>query len=293
MKDLNEILSHLATIDKIDGHADASAYDRRRAVGVLVWNIVDELIAGRPAPCTRDVARFTRIEGLVPRLADELVEHHAEAITHRTHLAERLEADGGENGAKAAAILRGMNAMADAQVMRDICGNPVSVVCVAPVSTDTIASIPETVVQPPARQNPCMALPEETAPVHVAVILEAFAPEFASMQRTVHEIAREAGNDVARAVGEAVARAVGEAVESLSEPGIDQTWAREQEVALVAQHAANNDKRIEEAEQRGFDKGRNQALSIVLSERKNWSKDVVRDVLGKVSEAIVFMQKEG
>lgn len=113
MKDLNEILSHLATIDKIDGHADANAYDRRRAVGVLAWNIVDELIAGRPAPGTRDVARFTRIEGLVPRLADELVEHHAEAIAHRTHLAERLEADGGENGAKAAAILRGMNAAAE------------------------------------------------------------------------------------------------------------------------------------------------------------------------------------
>ena len=62
---------------------------------------------------------------------------------------------------------------------------------------------------------------------------------------------------------------------------------REHALAKAAQE------RIRAAEQRGFDKARNQALSIVLNERKNWSKDLVRDVLGKVSEAIVYMQKEG
>ncbi len=286
MKDLNEILSHVLAIDKADDEKAISFYERKKNLEALACKVADELIAGRPVPVFNQAESITRIDGMLTQLANELVHQHDMAISHRSHLAERLEADGGENGAKAAAILRGMNAMADAQVMRDICGNPVSVVCVAPASTDTV-------VQAPARQNPYMALPKESAAVHVAAILEAFAPEFASMQRTVHEIAREAGNDVARAVGEAVARAVGEAVASLSEPSIDQTWAREQEVTLVAQHAANNAKRIEEAELRGFDKGRNQALSIVLGERKKWSKDLVRDVLGKVSEAIVYMQKGG
>ena len=55
----------------------------------------------------------------------------------------------------------------------------------------------------------------------------------------------------------------------------------------------NPPKRIEEAELRGFYKGRNQALAIVFGERKKWSKDLVRDVLGKVSESICYMQKEG
>lgn len=113
MKDFNDIHPHLSAIDKIDGHVGANAYDRSKAVSSLVCHIVDELIAGRPAPGVPNAERFTRIEGLVPRLADELVEYHALAIAHRTHLADALEKDGGENGAKSAAILRGMNPAQD------------------------------------------------------------------------------------------------------------------------------------------------------------------------------------
>ena len=56
-----------------------------------------------------------RIDALDPAPANKMVNQHDTSIATRTHLAERLEADGGENGAKAAAILRGMNPVADSK----------------------------------------------------------------------------------------------------------------------------------------------------------------------------------
>lgn len=146
--------------------------------------------------------------------------------------------------------------------------------------TDTIASIPMTTVQ------------GREAAVLVSDALEALAPEFAGLQRAVHEAAREIGHDLARSVGAHIAatpkRLKGRAWVA------DAKRRRDAGVPLGdIIREAGRDADLEAAEQRGFDKGRNQALSIVLNERKNWSKDVVRDVLGKVSEAIVYMQKEG
>ncbi|MDR5654491.1 hypothetical protein [Ruixingdingia sedimenti] len=115
MKTFEEIDPHLQIINDIDQHKDSGALDRRRAISGLVYRLADELIAGHPAPRSDDPGYFTRIDGLVPALANELVRQHDMAIAHRTHLAERLEADGGENGAKAAAILREMNAVADSK----------------------------------------------------------------------------------------------------------------------------------------------------------------------------------
>lgn len=166
MKTFEEIDPHLQIINDIDQHKDSGALDRRRAISGLVYRLADELIAGHPAPRSDDPGYFTRIDGLVPALANELVRQHDMAIAHRTHLAERLEADGGENGAKAAAILREMNALAEAQVERDISGNPVAVVIDG---------------------------------------LEAKVSEFAGMQRAAYQAAREAGHDLARSVGAHVA----------------------------------------------------------------------------------------
>lgn len=276
MKTFEEIDPHLQIISDIDQRKDSGALDRRRAISGLVYRLADELIAGHPAPRSDDPGFFTRIDGLVPALANELVRQHDMAIAHRTHLAERLEADGGENGAKAAAILRGMNAMAD---------------------------IPMTTVQ------------GREAAVLVCDALEALAPEFVGLQRAVHEAARDIGHDLVRSAGAYIAAApkrlkgrawvedakrrrdagvpIGEIIR---EAGRD----ADLEAAEKRGYCAGSDAafaifetKIQEAELRGFDKGRNKALSIVLNERKNWSKDLVRDVLGKVSEAIVYMQKEG
>lgn len=263
MKDLSEILSHLATIDKIDGHADASAYERGRAVDVLAFNIADELIAGRPAPGTRDAARFTRIEGLVPRLADELVEHHAEAIAHRHHLAERLEADGGENGAKAAAILRGMNAVS---APANVADGMVTITLVGDAVEPGFSSIVRARFLEELRQAKVMRhfggppRPGEGGGGCGVPVAGSGAGGGGSCQDITDRTARYYAHEAAR---------------------------REHALAKAAQE------RIRAAEERGFDKGRNKALSIVLNERGKWSKDVVRDVLGKVSESIVYMRKEG
>jgi hypothetical protein len=115
MKTFEEIDPHLQIIRDIDQRKDSGTLDRRGAISGLVYRLADELIAGHPAPRSDDPGYFTRIDGLVPALANELVHQHDTAIAHRTHLAERLEADGGENGAKAAAILRGMNPVADSK----------------------------------------------------------------------------------------------------------------------------------------------------------------------------------
>lgn len=67
----------------------------------------------------------------------------------------------------------------------------------------------------------------------------------------------------------------------------------ERRVLGLAEDAQDQAKRIEQAELRGFYKGRGKALEIVFAERNNWTTDLVRDALAKVSEAIVYMQKEG
>lgn len=113
MKDLNEILSHVQAIDAFDQRNGAESWQRKRNLEVLACTVADELIAGRPVPVFNDASGVIRIGGFIPELANELVRQHDMAIAHRTHLSERLEADGGENGAKAAAILRGMNEAAD------------------------------------------------------------------------------------------------------------------------------------------------------------------------------------
>ena len=112
MKDFNEITSHVLAIDKADDEKAISFYVRKQNLEALACKVADELIAGRPVPVFNQAESITRIDGMLTQLANELVHQHDIAIAHRTHLAERLEADGGENGAKAAAILRGMNAVA-------------------------------------------------------------------------------------------------------------------------------------------------------------------------------------
>lgn len=316
MKDLNEILSHLATIDKIDGHADASAYDRGRAVGVLVWNIVDELIAGRPAPCTRDVARFTRIEGLVPRLADELVEHHAEAIAHRTHLAERLEAEGGENGAKAAAILRGMNLVAQpvfigakltkeqANEMREAFNNatPGGIVALPPFVQDFTGH------QPRGQASDEVEAPRLKAfPYQQAIIDAASDPNMAEQLRS--GMTKDESERMRKQLSGLWAAWANKASEVPDAPafttpaGIAAGLLSDRIQRYRAQEAARRERslakaaeeKIRAAEERGFYKGRGVALNIVLN-RLRMMPGLHEDgqaVLRAVSESIAMMQKEG
>lgn len=220
MKTFEEIDPHLQIIRDIDQRKDSGALDRRRAISGLVYRLADELIAGHPAPRSDDPGYFTRIDGLVPALANELVRQHDMAIAHRTHLAERLEADGGENGAKAAAILRGMNALAQ----------PVFFTNARLTDFDR-----EKLAMAPLEPGSVFGLPEYAFPASDASIPMTFAP-------------------------------------------------------------AGRDADLKEAELRGFYLGRNKALGILFAERRKWGlgdSGDVRGVLAEVSEAIVYMQKEG
>lgn len=266
------IHQHLQAIGEIDERRQSGGFERRRAMGALACHIADELIAGRPAPCVEHAERFTRIDGLLPALANELVSQHDMAIAHRTHLAERLEADGGENGAKAAAILRGMNALAEAQVERDISGNLVSVVIDG---------------------------------------LEATVSEFAGLQRVVQRVAREAGHDVARSFGEQIAAAstkdtrmaryraqeAARRERSLAKAAEEKIRAAEKRGYCEGSDAAFAifETKIPEAELRGFYQGRNKAWTIVMN-RLAMMPGLHEDgqaVLRAVSKSIAMMQKEG
>lgn len=220
MKDFNEITSHVLAIDKADDEKAISFYERKKNLEALACKVADELIAGRPVPVFNQAESITRIDGVLTQLANELVRQHDMAIAHRTHLAERLEADGGENGAKAAAILRGMNALAQ----------PVFFTNARLTDFDR-----EKLAMAPLEPGSVFGLPEYAFPASDASIPMTFAP-------------------------------------------------------------AGRDADLKEAELRGFYLGRNKALGILFAERRKWGlgdSGDVRGVLAEVSEAIVYMQKEG
>lgn len=115
MKTIADIMPHINIIQEIDDAPNKGAFERRRAMSTLVVDVHRELVAGRSVPGFYTVEPYTRLDGFAAALADELVIEHRRTIEQRAQLAERLEADGGENGAKAAEILRAMNAPADSK----------------------------------------------------------------------------------------------------------------------------------------------------------------------------------
>lgn len=269
MKDFNEITSHVLAIDKADDEKAISFYERKKNLEALVCKVADELIAGRPVPVFNQAESITRIDGLLTQLANELVRQHDMAIAHRTHLAERLEADGGENGAKAAAILRGMNPVADSKA------------ALLRARGDTFASIPMTTVQ------------GQASAVAVADALEALAPEFAGLQRAVHEAARDIGHDLARSVGEHIAAAP---KRLKGRAWVEDAKRRRNAGVPLGDiiRQAGHDADLEAAELRGFYQGRNQAWRLLMENQKRHPDTikVSRAFLGDFQRDLLHMQKE-
>jgi hypothetical protein len=306
MKDFNEITSHVLAIDKADDEKAISFYERKKNLEALACKVVDELVAGRPVPVFDKAESVTRIDGMLPVLANELVSHHDMAIAHRTHLAERLEADGGENGAKAAAILRGMNAAAEAHVDEDEAVK-VSVVSASDVA-DTVTSV------------------------------------FAGLQSALYEAACGIGKDLARSVAENTARrAEGQSTriavvsnqseephwndtaritkedfaamfQILSQPGgrldVYSPGVPIYSYCVAGIELPNTDQRAEEqrafrarslftqcqnAEARGFYHGRDKAWRLLMENQKRHPDTIKasRAFLGDLQRDLLHMQKDG
>lgn len=216
MKTFEEIDPHLQIIRDIDQRKDSGVLDRRRAISGLVYRLADELLAGHPAPRFDDPSYFTRIDGLVPALATELVRQHDTAIAHRTHLAERLEAGGGESGAKAAQILRAMNKQAEPTTGRplEFCFGglratlrPTSEVNIISdmKGTATYTMVGDVDESGRIEWRGGVDVQGQAVAVAAATGIEAKASEFAGMQRAAYQAAREAGHDLARSVGAYIA----------------------------------------------------------------------------------------